>query len=308
MIRYAAMAAASLCTISCVRTVQSPQPVATYGVQQTMARQVRNATDAGDGDYRIRTLRERVVAMPDDLQARMELASLYREAGFPDVAVEHYRIAAAKHPQSAEVAVQLARTLRSMRMPAQAMKALEPFTQTAAEAASWMGILLDESAEYAKAEPNHRNAVAAAPESDTFHNNLGYNLLLQKRDAEAAAEFRRALEINPKSQTARNNLGLAAPDQALTTWMSAGDAATAHSNLAAALIEKADYAGARREIELALGYRKDHSAALRNLQLLTELDGGIAQAPRERKQPETGWEKFSHAVRVIMVGKPEGEK
>ena len=39
--------------------------------------------------------------------------------------------------------------------------------------------------------------------------NLGYNLLLQGKNEEAAAEFRRALVLRPDSQTARNNLGLA---------------------------------------------------------------------------------------------------
>ena len=85
--------------VSCVRTVQTPQFVhPSYGVNETMARQVRNAKDAGDGDYRIKALRRRVTANPQDLQARLELADLYRESGFPDVAIEHYRLAASSIP------------------------------------------------------------------------------------------------------------------------------------------------------------------------------------------------------------------
>ena len=80
------------------------------------------------------------------------------------------------------------------------------------------------------------------------------------------------------------------------------DAATAHSNMAALLIEQGDYGAARREIDSALGYNKEHSAALRNLQLLTELDGGTARLPDGQRPPESRWEKFSRAMKVVMVG------
>ena len=80
------------------------------------------------------------------------------------------------------------------------------------------------------------------------------------------------------------------------------DAATAHSNMAALLIEQGDYGAARREIDSALGYNKEHSAALRNLQLLTELDGGTARLPDGQRQPESRWGKFSRAMKVVMVG------
>src|SRR3954447_15614937 len=64
-----------------------------YGTKETMQRQVRNAVDAGDGDVRIRGLRQRLASNPDDLEARFALAKYYRELGFADVAIEHLRLA-----------------------------------------------------------------------------------------------------------------------------------------------------------------------------------------------------------------------
>ena len=40
----------------------------------------------------------------------------------------------------------------------------------------------------------------------SLHNNLGYNLTLQGKRSEAAAEFHRALAIDGNSEIARNNL------------------------------------------------------------------------------------------------------
>ena len=139
-------------------------------------------------------------------------------------------------------------------------------------------------------EPAHRKAVELAPGQDTLHNNLGYNLLMQKKSEEAAAEFREALRLNPASLVARNNLGLALANsnaaQAVATWQSAADPATAHNNLAAVWIEKGNYAEARKELDIALGYNKSHPAALKNLELVSRLDGKpaavAATAPESR--------------------------
>src|SRR3954447_14364758 len=137
---------------SCARAVQKPAAVHSYGVNDTMGRQVRNATDAGDGDYRLRVLRQRVTANPQDFAARVELAALYCESGFPEMAVEHYRAALAQRPESAAVVIALAKTLRKMEMPGEARASLEAFTaqypKASADASSWLGILQDEAIEY----------------------------------------------------------------------------------------------------------------------------------------------------------------
>lgn len=299
--------ACALSFTACVRSVQQQRPPAAYAVHETMARQVRNAVDAGDGDYRIRRLRERTVTAPTDVQARIELAKLYQDAGFPEIAVEHYRLALTQQPDSSAIVILLIKTLRTMKLGDEARRTLADFVTThpnTADANSWMGILEDEAGNYTPAEPFHRKAAALDEQSGIYHNNLGYNLLLQGKNGEAAAEFRRALQLNPQSVTAKNNLGLAAPNDAQATWNSPVEAATAHNNLAALLMERGEYDRARQELQIALGYKNDHAVVLRNLQLLAELDGGDVRLPGVPTQRETRWGRFSHAVRLTLLGDP----
>jgi Flp pilus assembly protein TadD len=321
--------AAALLLASCVKTVEDPslrtpaaprRPVAPptpinrpTAVAEAISRQVRNAIDAGEGDVRLMAMRRKVALNPDDLPARIELAKGYIASGFPDVALEHYRVAAMRFPDSAEVAVELARTLRAMKLPGEARVALEQFVsghaQAPADVLSWLAILHDEANEYATAEQYHRSAVEKRPTSDSLRNNLGYNLLLQGRNAEAAAEFRAALDIAPQSVVARNNLGIATvsdPADAVMQWQRVSDPATAHNNMAALLIEKGNYAEARKELDTALRYRADHQAALNNLQLVSELDGAAAQL-RRAEAVNSIWRRFLYLLVGEGAVKPDTE-
>jgi Flp pilus assembly protein TadD len=285
---------------ACARPVQHRTAAvpAESAVHRVMKRQVTNAVDAGDGDIRLRTLRERLAVNPGDISLRMELASEYRAKGYPDLALEHYRFASQRQPSDA-VQIEIAKTLRSMGLRRAALAELHG---DSAVIESWRGILLDEIGEFVGAETHHRAAVAKQPGSDSLHNNLGYNLLLQRRNAEAAAEFRRALEIAPQSPMARNNLALALaadPNQAAEQWRAGGDAAAAHNNLAALYIQRGDYEGARRELQSALAYNKDHPEAIRNLQLVAELEGGSVQLPG---QPPSRWRRFGAGFRNVVLG------
>mgnify|MGYP000014696434 CR=1 FL=1 len=274
-----------------------------------MYRQVLNAVDAGDGDVRIRKLREHVAANPGDLQARLALADLYSEAGYPELAVEHSRLAAERFPSAPEPYITLARNLRQMGLAREGVRTLERHLAAGRPATpelySWLGILRDDIQESAAAEQAHRKAVEMAPNRDTFHNNLGYNLLLQGKQEAAVAEFRRALALNPQSDAARNNLGLALadnPSEALLAWKSGNDPATAHNNLAAVLIEKGRYSEARKEIETALGYKRDHPAALKNLKLLAD-SGVTVTVPAKTQAPRTGfWARFGRLVGDALLG------
>jgi Flp pilus assembly protein TadD len=274
-----------------------------------MRRQVRNAVDAGDGDVRVQALRRQLGADPTSLAARLELARHYVQAGFPEIALEHYRFAADRYPDAAEVAIALARTLYSIGLPREGKAHLEAWVATHADAPwdarSWLGILEDRAGEYVAAEANHRAALQLRSASDALHNNLGYNLLLQGRNAEAAAEFRRALELAPKSIVARSNLAISIAGEsreAAKEFEAINDPATAHSNLAAVLIERGDYQGARREIDVALGYRKDHKAALSNLQLVAELDGGDVAFSPAIVGSSVG--RFVRSLGVALFGEP----
>src|SRR5262249_40916513 len=139
----------------------------------------------------------------------------------------------------------LIRALRDFDLRNEAIDGLEAFLrahpQTSADYYSWLGILRDETGAWPLGEPAHRKALELSPSADQLHNNLGYNLMMQKKDEAAAAEFQEALRLNPSNQVARNNLGWALAhkneaQQALANWQSASDPASAHNNLAAVWI------------------------------------------------------------------------
>jgi Flp pilus assembly protein TadD len=305
--------------VSCTKTVQDvriPTPAAAQqrsAVAENIRRQVRNAVDAGEGDIRFRLLRQQLATRPDDLKARLDLARLYAKSGFPDVALEHYRIAAARHPDSEEVAIALARTLASLDLQNDAKVHLEAFAAAHPDAGwetlTWLAILQDTTGDYAKAEPNHRSALKLQPRSAALQNNLGYNLLLQGRFAESATELRKAVAMDPSSALARSNLAIALagqPAEAVAEWQAVTDPATAHNNLAAVLIERGDYKNARRELELALGYNKDHPAVLGNLQLVSELDGGMIGVPAILVR--SPWQRFVRSLGSVFLGSPAPSK
>jgi Flp pilus assembly protein TadD len=272
-------------------------------------RQIRNAVDAGDGDYQLRLLREKLAADPDNIPVRLEMANAYRERGYPDVALEISRLATARFPESGEAQLALVRALRDMNRRTEAIDGLVAFLkahpQTGPQYFSWLGILRDESGLWTLGEPAHRKALELEGSLDYLHNNLGYNLLMQKKYAEAAGEFREALKINPRSPVARNNLGLALANldetgQALANWQSASDPATAHNNLAAVLMEMGNYANARKELEIALSYNSAYPAALKNLELVSRLDGHPATLAV--KPAESRWRRWKIAFHRFFIG------
>jgi Flp pilus assembly protein TadD len=250
-----------------------------------MERQIANAADAGDGDYNLNTLRARLNADPRDFKTRLELAQYYQHSGYPEIALEHARLACERAPDSVEAHLALAKMLRSYRKTAEAAAELGEFAagtghDSEVEVWAWLGLLRDETGDWVAGDAAHRKAVALAPGRDDLRNNLGYCLLKQGKRDEAAVEFRAALKINAQSVTARNNLGLALlgrepgdSKEALLNWQSVADPATAHNNMAAAWMEQNRYAEARRELELALSFNPQHAAALRNLALISQLDG-----------------------------------
>ena len=310
------LAAALVVTAGCsqreVRLAAGPPPPRT-ATDYNMQRQIANAVDAGDGDLEARALRRQLTANPDNLDVRMRLAAKYEGMGFPEVAIEHYRFAAARFPLRQEVHVRLARGLRAQGLREEAVTVLEQFNARGprdAEVLAWIGILRDEMGQLTSGERAHRAAieVAGASAKAYLFNNLGQNLLSQGRAAEAAGQFQRALELEPRSAVARNNLGRALsgePEQALANWRSVGDASTAHTNLAAVLIEQGRYPEARVQLNTALGYKPDNPAALRNLALVAELDGQPAVV--DPHAPVSVWRRVGGALHKVFLSPDESK-
>jgi Tetratricopeptide repeat. len=89
-------------------------------------------------------------------------------------------------------------------------------------------------------------------------------------------------------------------------WQSVSGPATAHNNLAAVLMEQGRYEEARKELKIALGYNKDHAAALRNLLLISDLDGNpISMSTRPIA---SRWKRFSSGLKHAVLGTAEKPK
>lgn len=303
------LAIATAFSMSCVKQTQVAGRPPVPAAPTVWERQVRNAKDAGDGDFQLRALREKVAADSESVAARLELIKAYQERGYPDVALEMCRLASARFPESGEAELALVRALRGMNQRNDAIESLDTFLklhpQKSPDFESWAGILRDETGHWADGEARHRKALDLAPSQDSLHNNLGYNLLMQKKNEEAAQEFREALKLNPGSPVARNNLGLAmagrnATADAVASFQSAANAATAHNNMAAVWMEKGNYPAARKELEIALRYNNNFPAALKNLELLSRLDGRPASI--QAKQTGSGWERWKAGFKKLFVG------
>ena len=283
LIAFVSLLSCALACSSCARQAQTAsRHISQPAVAVVMQHHVQNAMDAGDGDLELRLLRQRLAENANDLDARILLARRYAQRGVSELALEHYRFAADRFPDSIVVALELAKTFRSLGRPRQALDSVKLWLNQHPEGSwelfSFEGILEDESGQLRDAETSHRSALSLQQGRSALHNNLGYNLMLQGRAAEAVREFRRALELDPSSSIAHNNLGAALvsqtdSDAALAEWRRSADAAVGHNNLAATLIEQGRYAEARAELEAALKLRRNFPAALANLRLVAASDG-----------------------------------
>lgn len=284
-------------------------------VQRGMDRQVqlsRNAELASTGDFEADALRRRVLAAPDDLDARARLAARYESTGQPELAVEHYRILLARHPEASTPRLDLIRLLHSLALTDQALTATEDGLRLhpTRQLLSWKGILLDSLDRHLDAEAAHREALARAQGASpstlaSLHNNLGNNLLLQKRYTDAASALETALALDRRLETARNNLATALAlsgdtTRALAHWKSLAGPAAAHSNLAALYIELGRHKEARRELNIALGYEPNHPAALRNMAVLASIDGRPAVLEPNSVRRASAWAKIAQTFKSTL--------
>lgn len=288
-----------------------PQPA----VRAAIERQTRNAVIAGEGDLQVKILRQRLALAPEANDVRIQLAERYDASGFPDLALEHIRLARAHQPASRELLLMEVALLRKLDLANEAAHSIRAYLAAHGPADSglqaWLGIASDEAGDVTAGERAHRAALALSPGEDALHNNLGYNLMRQGRHEEAAAEFGVALRLNPRSDTARGNLARATagrgvnqdPSGAVAHWLMAVEPAAAHNNLAAAYIDQGEYQKAREELAVALSYRRGYLPALKNLELVGELDGGSAVLPARSR--DSFWSRFTSACKRALVSTEE---
>ena len=77
------------------------------------------------------------------------------------------------------------------------------------EAHAALGILYDVTFRPALGEPQHRAAVKLAPDTPSYHNNLGFSLFLRGKYKEAIAQYEKAAGLDPTRRRVRTNMGFA---------------------------------------------------------------------------------------------------
>jgi Flp pilus assembly protein TadD len=243
--------------------------------------QTQGAFNPLSDDPRVQELEGRLKSNPKDAAARLELASIYENYKLYDSALDQYKQAlrqlSASDTLSEQAAVGLSRTARASHQAAEAIPVLERFLIQRPGTNSWieLGLLYEDVHSLPAAESAFLSAVAANPESDSAHNNLGYSIFLQGRLEAAEVEFRKAVELKPASTTARNNLAMVLARRgdtqgALEQFLMTADAATAHNNLAVVLLEVGQYEASRKELVEALTIRRYFAPALANFRLVQE--------------------------------------
>jgi Flp pilus assembly protein TadD len=256
-------------------------PDASDPVRNAFQKQAEGAYDPRSSGQ-VQNLESRLKLSPQDAALHVELGRAYENYSIDDLALEQFTRAINLDPASLDALQGLTRLAR--KHPEQ-LADLVPVARAFADrhlanaaVLSTVGSILDDSGDLAAAEKMYRQGLELEPGAAWLHNNLGFNLLLQGRLADAAAELRRSLKLNPASAVARNNLGVALARQgdrpaALKVFEDSGaDRATAHNNLAVALMEQDRLEESRAELLEALKAKNFFEPALENFKLLLEKD------------------------------------
>jgi superkiller protein 3 len=262
--------------------------------------QTKGAFDPLSDDARVQTFQNRLKVNREDLSARLELAAVYESYRLYDEALEQYTNAYAL-VRSEQSILGIARCDQALGRTWQAIPLLEQFLKESPSAGAWnaLGLLYDSAGNLPAGESAFKEALAKSGEFGEWHNNLGYNLLLQNKIEAAESEFRRALELNPKSATSHNNLGALLARRgdlqaALEQFQFSADAATAHNNLAVVLLEMGKYEQSREELVKALALRRYFAPALANFKL-------VQDRMRQRAELQKAGRQTQSNVRVASV-------
>ncbi len=276
--------------------------------------QVRNAVNMGDGDLEVQALRKRLLEKPTDTAVRRRLAAKFESSGYPDLALEHLRIAFELAPADLSLGLDLANALRDQRLSTQATQILAASLKAAHPSAAQLSraaILTDSIASLPEGEALHRRALALETANLNFSNNLAYNLIRQSRAVEAEQILRQILRTKPTHELARNNLAklyatqLNQPEEALLHWKAISGPAAAHNNLAAAYMELGKWPEAKTELEKALALRFQFPEALQNLQLVAARTGGTVDLNLDRDKKQSGLSKLAKAFRHVFVSEED---
>jgi Flp pilus assembly protein TadD len=268
----------------------------------------------GDGDLEVQALRKRLMDNPREIAVRRRLAAKYEAAGYPDLALEHLRIAFEHAPGDLSLALDLAGALKEQGLLTQSTQVLRAGLEGATPTAgqwSRAAILSDSIGTLAEGEALHRKALAMDAGNFNFANNLGYNLMRQRRAVEAEQVLKQILRTKPSHELARNNLAslyatqLNQPEEALLHWKAISGPAAAHNNLAAVYMDQRKWPEAKVELEKALTLRFQFPEALQNLQIIAARTGGTVDLKLDRDKKHSGLSKLAKAFRQVFVSEAD---
>jgi tetratricopeptide (TPR) repeat protein len=120
----------------------------------------------------INTLEERVSQNPSDYESTLKLAHLLNDSGFYEKAIGYYKRYLDKHPENADVHVD-------------------------------MGVCYFELRDYDNAVKQMKTAIGYVPNHQIAHFNLGIVNFSFEKEEEALNWWRKAIEIDPNSQIAK---------------------------------------------------------------------------------------------------------
>lgn len=154
-------------------------------------------------------LRHALLANPENIQARLELADLLLASRHAAEATDEYRAVLALHPRSqpAHMGLGLAFVAQSRFEEAEAAYRsairINPFS---ADGHHGLGLALAMQGKYSGAELAFRDSIRLDPENPRAHGNLGLALELQQRLSEAEAAYQMAVDLAPSYKIAAANL------------------------------------------------------------------------------------------------------
>ncbi|PLY02469.1 MAG: hypothetical protein C0624_08455 [Desulfuromonas sp.] len=153
-----------------------------------------------------------LVRDPESVKALTGLGNLFWKQGNANSAQKAFAQALEFDAQNIEVLIGIGRTLRVQNALEKSEEYLARAVETAPqnlEALTELAIVYDYRSLYQRAEPIYRQICELDSEKSAPLNNLGFNLLLQTRYADALIPLQKALAKAPQDTQIKNNLAIA---------------------------------------------------------------------------------------------------